>query len=68
MLGRMCFALFDHGELIYSKFCIYLNSYLAFRQRMNHFPRSFMITKKDILYESIDRAMVQYGSCYDFVI
>lgn len=27
-----------------------------------------MITKKDILYVSIDRAMIQYGSCYDFVI
>ncbi|KAI1720571.1 tubulin-tyrosine ligase family domain-containing protein [Ditylenchus destructor] len=36
-------------------------------QRMNHFPRSYMITKKDMLYESIDRATVQYGEWFDFI-
>ena len=30
-------------------------------------PRSYMITKKDILYESIDRSMVQYGDWFQFI-
>uniref|UniRef100_A0A915DH08 Tubulin--tyrosine ligase-like protein 5 n=1 Tax=Ditylenchus dipsaci TaxID=166011 RepID=A0A915DH08_9BILA len=36
-------------------------------QRINHFPRSYLITKKDTLYESIDRASVQYGDLFDFI-
>ncbi|KAH7722447.1 tubulin-tyrosine ligase [Aphelenchoides avenae] len=36
-------------------------------QRINHFPRSFMITKKDTLYYTIDRAIVQYGDCFKFI-
>ncbi|KAL3101269.1 hypothetical protein niasHT_028025 [Heterodera trifolii] len=31
-------------------------------QRVNHFPRSWMLTRKDQLYESIERASVLYGS------
>ncbi|KAF7634666.1 hypothetical protein Mgra_00005914 [Meloidogyne graminicola] len=33
-------------------------------QRMNHFPRSWMLTKKDCLYENVNRAGVLYGQDY----
>uniref|UniRef100_A0A183BJC2 Tubulin--tyrosine ligase-like protein 5 n=1 Tax=Globodera pallida TaxID=36090 RepID=A0A183BJC2_GLOPA len=31
-------------------------------QRVNHFPRSWMLTRKDQLYESIERASILYDS------
>jgi hypothetical protein len=36
-------------------------------QRVNHFPRSFLITKKDQLFIQLSRCQAQYGSGFDFV-
>ncbi|CAD5224466.1 unnamed protein product [Bursaphelenchus okinawaensis] len=37
-------------------------------QRVNHFPRSFLITKKDDLYKNIRAAQAQYGEdLFDFM-
>ncbi|CAD5231909.1 unnamed protein product [Bursaphelenchus xylophilus] len=37
-------------------------------QRVNHFPRSFLITKKDDLYTNIRAAQAQYGeNIFDFM-
>jgi tubulin polyglutamylase TTLL5 len=36
-------------------------------QRVNHFPRSFLITKKDQLYIQLNRAKIHYGNAFDFV-
>ncbi|MFH4983988.1 hypothetical protein AB6A40_010697 [Gnathostoma spinigerum] len=36
-------------------------------QRINHFPRSSQLTRKDKLYENIARARNQFGSLYDFI-
>lgn len=40
---------------------------LAFWQRVNHFPRSYELTRKDKLYENITRARASYGNAFDFI-
>jgi tubulin polyglutamylase TTLL5 len=35
-------------------------------QRINHFPRSVAITKKDLLHQSLTFMRKGFGSCYDF--
>lgn len=36
-------------------------------QRINHFPRSFELTRKDKLYENIARARQKFGDAFDFI-
>lgn len=36
-------------------------------QRVNHFPRSYELTRKDKLYENIFRARTSYGDAFDFI-
>uniref|UniRef100_A0A915CFM9 Tubulin--tyrosine ligase-like protein 5 n=1 Tax=Parascaris univalens TaxID=6257 RepID=A0A915CFM9_PARUN len=40
---------------------------LAHWQRVNHFPRSFEMTRKDRLYGNIARARQQFGDAFDFI-
>lgn len=35
---------------------------LRWWQRINHFPRSWMLTKKDLLYENVKRMAIHYGT------
>ncbi|CAI4229774.1 unnamed protein product [Auanema sp. JU1783] len=36
-------------------------------QRVNQFPRSSELTRKDKLYENIARSQTVYGDCYEFI-
>jgi hypothetical protein len=36
-------------------------------QRINHFPRSVSITKKDMLHQNLSLMKKHFGGCYDFV-
>uniref|UniRef100_A0A0R3RV02 Tubulin--tyrosine ligase-like protein 5 n=1 Tax=Elaeophora elaphi TaxID=1147741 RepID=A0A0R3RV02_9BILA len=40
---------------------------MASWQRVNHFPRSFLLTRKDKLYECLGRAQTLFGSSYNIV-
>uniref|UniRef100_F1KW66 Tubulin--tyrosine ligase-like protein 5 n=1 Tax=Ascaris suum TaxID=6253 RepID=F1KW66_ASCSU len=40
---------------------------LAHWQRVNHFPRSFEMTRKDRLYGNIARARQQFGDAFNFI-
>ncbi|VDM98396.1 unnamed protein product [Thelazia callipaeda] len=36
-------------------------------QRVNHFPRSFLLTRKDKLYECLRRAQILFGISYNII-
>uniref|UniRef100_A0A915PNE5 Tubulin--tyrosine ligase-like protein 5 n=1 Tax=Setaria digitata TaxID=48799 RepID=A0A915PNE5_9BILA len=40
---------------------------MASWQRVNHFPRSFLLTRKDKLYECLKRAQTLFGSSYNII-
>ncbi|KAL3985631.1 Tubulin-tyrosine ligase family protein [Acanthocheilonema viteae] len=40
---------------------------MASWQRVNHFPRSFLLTRKDKLYECLGRAQTLFGSSYNII-
>uniref|UniRef100_A0A1I8BMM5 Tubulin--tyrosine ligase-like protein 5 n=1 Tax=Meloidogyne hapla TaxID=6305 RepID=A0A1I8BMM5_MELHA len=61
-----CSSKNPHCNLIWTNTHLSTNSMrqLKLWQRMNHFPRSWMLTKKDCLYENVNRAGVLYGQDY----
>ncbi|VIO98615.1 Tubulin-tyrosine ligase family protein [Brugia malayi] len=40
---------------------------MASWQRVNHFPRSFLLTRKDKLYECLGRAQTLFGNSYNII-
>ncbi|EFO28426.1 hypothetical protein LOAG_00072 [Loa loa] len=40
---------------------------MASWQRVNHFPKSFLLTRKDKLYECLGRAQTLFGTSYDII-
>ncbi|KAI6185359.1 hypothetical protein M3Y98_00014200 [Aphelenchoides besseyi] len=64
-----CSAKNPNFNLFWSNTHINAHSLRALKswQRINHFPRSFLITKKDELYIHLNRAHAQYGIGYDFI-
>ncbi|KAM3717069.1 Tubulin polyglutamylase ttll-5 [Dirofilaria immitis] len=40
---------------------------MASWQRVNHFPRSFLLTRKDKLYECLRRAQILFGNSYNII-
>ncbi|KAI6223666.1 hypothetical protein M3Y99_01441600 [Aphelenchoides fujianensis] len=64
-----CSAKNPNFNLFWSNTHLNAHSLRALRswQRINHFPRSFLITKKDELYIHLSRARAQYGVGFDFV-
>ncbi|VDP12949.1 unnamed protein product [Onchocerca flexuosa] len=40
---------------------------MASWQRVNHFPRSFLLTRKDKLYECLGRSQILFGDSYNII-